>query len=455
MNDTECTTQLYLFQPQNRQSVEGRFDGGRLSSDAGSILVREVERGSRIIKRFAECFQDHRDPRFTVHPVEQLVGQRVYGLICGHEDVNDHEQLRQDPIFQVLVGKAEELLAGKSTLNRLELSTEAVTKYKKIVCDEKKVDQLLLDVFLESEPRRVRRKAARIILDFDATDVLLHGNQEGKFFHGYYGDYCYLPLYIFCGDHLLMARLRRSNIDASAGTVEELERIIPLIRKKYPNAEIVVRADSAFAREAIMSWCEENKVEYLFGIAKNERLNAEIAKELAEVEKLFCDTQKPVRLFKELSYRTLDSWSRSRRVIAKAEYLEKGPNPRFIVTSLSKKTADAVALYEEWYCKRGDMENRIKEQFSLFADRLSTETMRANQIRLYFSAVAYLLMTELRRKALTGTALEHAQISTIRDKLIKLAARVTVSVRRIYLSFASSFPYRQLFHVAYLRLAQT
>ena len=204
-----------------------------------------------------------------------------------------------------------------------------------------------------------------------------------------------------------------------------------------------------------MSWCEKNKVGYLFGIAKNERLNAEIAKELAEAEKLFCDTQKPVRLFKELSYRTLDSWSRSRRVIAKAEYLEKGPNPRFIVTSLSKKAADAVALYEEWYCKRGDMENRIKEQFSLFADRLSTETMRANQIRLYFSAVAYLLMTELRRKALTGTALEHAQISTIRDKLIKLAARVTVSVRRIYLSFASSFPYRQLFHVAYLRLAQT
>jgi hypothetical protein len=451
-NETECNGGSNKFQALKKRRVEGSFDGGKLTSDGGTILLREASLRTGLLGRFSSCFVDYRNALLITHTVEELVSQRVYGLCCGYEDLNDHEALRNDPLFSALVGKEEEVLAGKSTLNRMELTPKdasAGARYKKIVCDGEAVDKFLVDVFLENQPRKVKR----LILDLDATDLTLYGNQEGKFYHGYYGDYCYLPLYIFCEDHLLCARLRASNIDASKGSVQELERIIPQIRAKYPNVKIVLRGDSGFARDGIMSWCEENNVDFLFGMAKNERLLREIQEELAEAEKRFLDTGEASRVFKDFQYQTLDSWSCARRVVGKAEHLEKGSNPRFVVTSLSKKSVKAMALYEEWYCKRGDMENRIKEQLSLFADRMSTETMRANQIRLYFSGVAYLLMTHLRRKALKNTVLEKAQLDTIRLKLLKIGARVTLSVRRFYLSFASGYPFQELFRVALQQLA--
>ena len=454
MDNTECNEQLYLFQGLNSLRVEARFDGGPITSDGGSVLVREVAERTGIIRKFAECFTDYRDPRFISYTVEELVAQRVYGLVCGYEDLNDHESLREDPIFKVLVGR-ESFLAGKSTLNRLELTKPEITKYKRIVCHLEKVEQLFLDTFFESKSRENKRKQKEIILDFDATDLPLHGNQEGKFFHGYYENYCYLPLYVFSQDHLLGAKLRRSNIDASLGTEELLEKIVPQLKKKYPKARIIVRGDSGFARESIMAWCESNKVDYVLGLARNDRLIAEIATELEQAEQLFSNRREAVRIFKDFRYQTLNSWSHSRRVIGKAEYLEKGSNPRFVVTSLSRKAAASMELYEQWYCKRGDMENRIKEQLSLFADRMSTATIRANQIRLYCSAVAYLLLTHLRRVALHGTALAHAQIPTIRDRLIKIGARIKQSARRIYISFSSSFPGQRLFRLAYLQLLQT
>ena len=455
MNETQCKFETFKFQGLKSREVEGSFDGGPLTSDGGAILIREVSERTGILQGFGKCFEDHRDPRFRWYEVEELVSQRVLGLACGYEDLNDHDVLRGDPLFQLLVGRTKELVAGKSTLNRLELSTEEITKYKKIYCETTKVERFFVEVFLQSQSRRMRRKEKELIIDVDATDVLLHGQQEGRFFHGYYGDYCYLPLYMFCGDHLLVAKLRPSNIDASLGTVEELERIIPLIRAKYPRAKIIIRGDSGFAREEIMSWCEANGVKYLFGLARNTRLVGKIQGELEKAEGEFEKKQEAVRYFKEFRYRTRESWSRARRVIAKAEYLEKGANPRFVVTSLSRDVATAIKLYEEWYCKRGNMENRIKEQFSLFADRMSTATIRANQVRLYFSAVAYMLLTEFRRTALQGTELAKAQIHTIREKLIKIAARVRVTARRIYLSFASACPYQDIFRTAYCNLLHT
>jgi hypothetical protein len=451
MNCTQCNFETFEFQPENKRKVEARFDGGPLTSDGGAILVREVSKRTGILKSFSKCFTDYRDPRFCRYEVGHLVAQRVFGLVCGYEDLNDHDVLREDPLFGLLVGR-EEGLAGKSTLNRLELSSEEITKYKKIVCDTDKVAQIFVETFLQSQSRKTRRRQKELIIDVDATDILLHGQQEGRFFHGYYGNYCYLPLYMFCGDHLLVAKLRPSNIDASLGTEEELERIIPLIRKTYPRAKIVLRGDSGFAREAIMSWCETNGVEYLFGLARNERLTRRIQAKLNRAEKEFETHGRAIRYFKELRYRTLKSWSKARRVVAKAEYLEKGSNPRFVVTSLSRSVVCALELYEQWYCKRGDMENRIKEQFSLFADRMSTATMRANQIRLYFSSVAYMLLTELRRTALRGTELATAQIQTLREKLVKIGARVTVSVRRVSISFASGYPHQDIFRRAYLNL---
>jgi hypothetical protein len=387
--------------------------------------------------------------------LKELIAQRIFALACGYEDLNDHDFLRNDPLLGALIGKSdEELIASKSTLNRLELTEVGATRetrYKKIFCDTEAVRRLFVEFFLDDQPRKLRQ----IIIDLDATDFPLYGTQEGRFFHGYYNEYCYLPLYIVCGDHLLAAELRPSNIDASAGTVEQLERIIPIIRSRYPGVRIILRGDSAFARESIMAWCESHGVDYLFGLAKNERLLAKIGPELKHAEQCFTDTQTPSRCFKEFLHCTLDSWSRYRRVIAKAEHLEKGPNPRFIVTSLSRNAAKAMRLYEKWYCLRGDMENRIKEQLSLFADRVSTHTMRANQIRLFFSSVAYILVAHLRRVALKNTSLERAQVDTIRLRLFKIGARVIRSVRRFVVSFASGYPWREIFQTAYWRIIQT
>ena len=461
---TECNQESFRFHPLAAREVRGRFDGGAITSDAGGLLLREVEKRTGIIRQLAACFTDHRDPARLEHPVEELVAQRVYGLALGYEDLNDHDELRRDPLLALLAEKGDLMgeerkrerdrgnaLAGKSTLNRLELTGAEVSeaeRYKKIALEEAAVERMLVDVFLQAhgEP------PPEIILDLDATDDPLHGEQEGRFFHGYYGHYCYLPLYIFCGEHLLAARLRPSNIDPAAGSQEELEGIVKQIRQAWPDVKITLRGDSGFCREELMAWCETHDVHYVLGLAKNERLKAEIAGELEQAAEQYHHTGQAARVFKEFSYQTRESWSRARRVIAKAEYLEKGANPRFVVTSLSPAAWAARALYEDLYCARGEMENRIKEQLMLFADRTSTAFLRSNQIRLYFSAAAYLLMQALRRLGLRGTELAQAQCATIRLKLLKIGALIRVTVRRVWLSLAEGYAYARLFAQVYAQL---
>ncbi len=461
---THCNQESLQFHPLGGREVRGRFDGGAITSDAGGLLLREVEKRTGIIAQFAACFRDHRDPERIEHPVEELVAQRVYALALGYEDLNDHDQLRRDPLLAVLAEKRDpsgesrarerdqgKALAGKSTLNRLELTGEVVSeeeRYKKIAMDQEAVDRMLVEVFLQAH----REAPQEIVLDLDATDDPVHGNQEGRFFHGYYGHYCYLPLYIFCGEHLLSARLRPSNLDASAGSREELERIVAQIRQRWPDVQITIRGDSGFCREELMVWCEQHQVDYVLGLAKNERLKAEIAPELQQAAAAYAATGQAARVFKEFTYQTRESWSRARRVIAKAEHLEKGANPRFVVTSLSGEDWEARRLYEELYCARGEMENRIKEQLSLFADRTSTAWLRSNQVRLYFSSVAYLLMEALRRLGLEGTELARAQCGTIRLKLLKIGALIRVTVRKIWVSLAGGYAYVEVWARIWSRL---
>jgi len=461
---TECNQESFEFHPLNQRQVVGRFDGGAITTDAGGLLLREVEKRTGIIARFAACFRDHRAAGQVEHTVRELVAQRVYGLALGYEDLNDHDELRRDPLLAVLAEKPDPTggsrarrrdrgtaLAGKSTLNRLELTAAVVEdeeRYKRISLDLEAVDRLLVKVFLDAyaEP------PTEIVLDLDSTDDPLHGRQEGRFFHGYYGHYCYLPLYIFAGDHLLGARLRPSNIDASAGCVEEVARIVAQIRQSWPEVGITLRGDSGFCREELMGWCEENRVDYVLGLAKNDRLKAEIVGEQEQAAEQYRQTGLAARVFKEFRYQTRESWSRPRRVVAKAEHLEKGANPRFVVTSLGAQRWEARELYEDLYCARGEMENRIKEQLMLFADRTSTAWLRSNQIRLYFSSMAYVLMEALRRLGLKQTELAQAQCSTIRLKLLKIGALVRITVRRVWVSMAEGYPYAELFGQAWAQL---
>jgi len=462
---TQCTQETFDFQALGRREVVARFDGGPITSDAGGLLLREVEQHTGIIRQLARCFTDHRDEELTEHSVEELLRQRIFGLALGYEDLNDHDQLRHDPLLATLVGKQDptggdrlrkrdrgKALAGRNTLNRLELTprgADAGSRYKKIVANQSQIESLFVDVFLQLHPTPPKR----IVLDLDATDDPLHGDQLGKFFHGYYKSYCYLPLYIFCGDHLLCAKLRPADIDGAAGSVKQLARIVEQIRRQWPDVQIVIRGDSGFCRENIMAWCEANGVDYLLGLAKNERLRWEIDLELALAEAEFQATGKPARRFKDFRYQTRESWSRERRVVGKAEYLAKGANPRFVVTSLSSEAFDARTLYEDEYCARGEMENRIKEQqLYLFADRTSAHTMRANQLRLWFSSVAYTLLQVIRQFGLQGTKLARARCDTIRLKLLKIGASVRVTVRRVWLSMAESCPYRGLFARVYANL---
>ena len=451
---TECNQFVFGFHPLKHREIRAQFDGGAITTEGGGLLLREVEKRIGIVRQLAACFRDYRNPDLIEHSVEELVAQRVYGLALGYEDLNDHEELRKDPLLAVLVEKSDlvgEVLAGKSTLNRLELTPATATakaRYKKIVADHAAVDRLFVDVFLAAH----RQAPQQIILDLDATDDPLHGNQEGRFFHGYYGHYCYLPLYIFCGEFLLGARLRPSNIDASAGSVEELKRIVKQIRAVWPEVRILVRADSGFCREELMAWCEAEGVDYLLGLAKNERLKAQIKKESQQAKQQYQETGHAARIFKEFYYKTHKSWSQQRRVVAKAEHLEKGENPRFVVTSLRTEEWPASALYEELYCARGDMENRIKEQLMLFADRTSTAYLRSNQLRLYFSSVAYVLLQMLRHLGLQGTELAKAQCTTIRLKLLKIGALIRISVRKVWISLAGGYPYVELFRQVHEKL---
>jgi len=451
---TECTQSSFEFQAHFSRQVVVRFDGGTMTSDGGAVLLRETDRRLNLLPRLAGCFEDRRQPWLISHTVQEMVAQRVYALALGYEDLTDHDQLREDPLLEVLSGKqrvGEEPLAGKSTLNRLELGGQVPSRYKKIHYREEAIDELLTKVFLEAHAE----VPEQIVLDLDTTDLPLHGHQEGRFFHGYYDSYCYLPLYIFSGEHLLCARLRTADQDAAAGSQDEVERIVRQIRAVWPAVRIIVRADSGFCREELMQWCEDSAVHYVFGFARNQRLRQIIEPQMREAARLQQQTGKPARVFTEFSYRTTTgSWSRARRVVAKAEQLEGKENPRFVVTNLSADPWPAQQLYEELYCERGEMENRIKEQLSLFAGRVSAETLRANQLRVYFAAMAYVLMHGLRRLGLKGTELERAQATTIRLRLLKIGAQIRITARKVWLSMASSYPLQWLFGQVHQNLRQ-
>ena len=453
---THCISEQIEFEGLDGRKVVAAFDGGAITSDAGALLLRHTDKAIGLFDRIAACFVDSRNPALTVHSARTLVAQRISATALGYEDVDDHDTLRHDPVLALL---SESLtpkrsdcapLAGKSTLNRLEHApVGAPTRYHRIGHDKDAIEGLFVDLFLEAHDKPPRE----IVLDLDATDDPLHGHQEGRFFHGYYKCYCYLPLYIFCGRHLLAAKLRRSNIDASMGSEEEVERIVKQIRRSWPKVRVILRADSGFARDGLMDWCETNKVDYIFGLARNKRLEKKIASALEEACLASRNSGEPARMFRDFLWSTKDSWSRRRRVIGKAEWTLKGSNPRFIVTSLKPKDGKARDLYEDLYCARGDMENRIKEQqLCLFADRTSCHAWYANQFRLLLSSLAYILVEGIRRLALHGTELARAQSSTIRLKLFKIGAVITRNTRKIRFLMSSNYPYQDLFRKVAQRL---
>ena len=431
-----------------------RCDGGTISSDGGAFLLRQTKRSLNLLPRLAACFLDGRNQNQVDHSILEMLSQRVYGLALGYEDLDDHEQLRHDPVFGVLAGREEleQPLAGKSTLNRLELGAGEPDRYKKITFWKEAVDSLLVKILIES----YEKAPEQIVLDIDTTDLPLHGRQEGRFFHGYYDNYCYLPLYIFCGEHVLCAHLREADHDAAFGSLAEIERIVAQLRTVWPEVTIILRGDSGFCRNELMSWCESRRVDFVFGMARNQRLRKIIGAEMHAATQQWNQTGKPARVCGEFEYRTKKTkkggWDRERRVVAKAEHIDGKENPRFVVTSLTSEEWTAQALYEEIYCARGDMENRIKEQFSLFADRVSAETMRANQMRLYLSAAAYVLVSGLRRLGLKATELAQAQVSTIRTKLLKIGARIRVTVRKVWVSMASAYPWKGLYQQVWTNL---
>ena len=462
---TECNRERMEFQGGSRRLVQAGFDGGHISSEGGALLLRELDLRQDLTRRFAGCFTDHRDRDLIEHTVLELVRQRGYGLALGYEDLNDHDDLARDPLLALALGKRDpegtdrrrerdhgRPLASSRTLNRLELTPRELdpgNRYWKIVHDAQAIEELFVTFYLESQAE----PPEEVILDFDATDDPLHGEQEGRFFHGYYGHYCYLPLYVFAGEHLLAAKLRTSNRDASDGATEVLARLVQRIRQRWPETRIIVRADSGFARDELMSWCEAHGVYYVLGLAKNVRLLKKIGVELAQAKELYDQTGRASRLFTHFHYRTHKSWSCTRRVIAKAEHLAKGANPRFIVTHLPEDYADPRTLYEKVYCHRGEMENRIKEQqLDLFADRTSTSKMRSNQLRLWFSSLAYVLLSALRRVALATTRMAKATCGSIRLRLLKIGARIKLSVRRFIVHLASACPYQDVFVQAWRNL---
>jgi hypothetical protein len=461
---TQCIPTPFDFQPLAQREVLAGFHGGKITSDAGGLLLREVEAKFGFIAQFARCFSDHRAPQRTEHSLTELLKQRIFGLCLGYEDLNDHDQLRHDPLLAVLVGKKDPLgsqrsgrdqgkaLAGKSTLNRLELTpvrANADSRYKKIVAHLDAMQQFLVQVFVQ----QYVVPPTRLILDVDTTDLQLHGHQLGRFFHGYYDEHCYLPLYIFCGDHPLLALLRPSSLDEPIGLLKHLKRIVATLRQTWPEVSIVVRGDGGFCREHLMRWCEENQVDFLFGLAKNARLKRILGAEMRQAKLQFEATKEPARVFKDFTYQTQKSWSRSRRVVGKAEHLAKGENPRFVVTSLPADRYEACTLYEQEYCGRGDMENRIKEKkLFLFADRVSCQTMRANQVRLCLATVAYVLMRALRQYGLKETELAQAQCDTMRVKLLKIGAVIQVSVRRVVVALSEACPFQAIFQKAWTNL---
>jgi Transposase DDE domain group 1 len=457
---THCIQDSFNFGTVEGRAVVADFGGGTITSNAGALLLAKVDAAVGVIGRFAACFRDRRNAGLIEHTTRTMVGQRVIGIALGHEDLVDHDELRHDPLMAAIMGKLTPRrkecapLAGKSTLSRLEHAPEegpghAPPRYHKISHDGAAIERTFVDIALGSQAKPPKV----MVIDLDATDQPLHGHQEGRFFHGYYDCYCYLPLFVFWGRHLLAAKLRPANIDAAAGSVEEVARIVDQTRARWPRTTIVIRADSGFCRDDLMSWCEANDVHFVLGLARNGRLVAEIASELAEAEAAHLATGRAARVFKDLMWSTLDSWRVERRVIAKAEWTHGEANPRFIVTSLPADVVDGARLYEKVYCQRGEMENRIKEcQLDLLAGRMPTATLRANQLRLWFAGMAYALMCALRRIALAGTELSRATCGTIRLKLLKIGAQVIVSVRRVRVAIATACPSRAIFAHAHARL---
>lgn len=487
-NKNDCILEQFIFEQVNSCPVVVNFKSEPVTSDAGLTLIAELDRKREITSRLARCFKDYREPNKILHPVHSLIAQRIYGLIMGYEDINDHENLRHDPIFALCVGKVvnssqESMkLAGKSTLNRLEHCPENVSsrwdsRYHRIEHDTSAIETLLVELFLESYQKPPRQ----IILDLDVTDDLVHGNQEETFFNPYYRGYCYAPLYIFCGKHLLAAKLRASNVDPAFGGIEELQRVIKIIRSRWQNVEIIIRGDSAYSRENIMAWCEsETEIDYVFGLAPNNRLiqatksikyraSQEYAAKINPIVQFFetlfppsPDLKNDAAAFVDnsiwycsLDYQTLDSWSRNRRVVAKVEYSYEEVDTRFVVTSLPVNKIPPGRLYTQKYCPRGNMENCLKEQkLGLKSDRTSTHTFAGNQLRLWLASIAYVLMNALREQCLAKTELKNATVETIRTKLLKLGAVITISKRRVLIAISNACPYQEIFATVYQCLSR-
>ncbi len=447
---THCNQAEMDFGSSGARKFVGAFDGGSITSNGGVVLLAAADKTVGLSERLAGCFRDHRNASLVTHETVDLLRQRIFGLGLGYEDLIDHDALRFDPALMAALDKPEDALAGKSTLNRLEHAGKiGHDRHHKLDHDTAAIERLFVDLFMEAH----REPPIRIVLDLDATDDRLFGLQEGRHYHGYYDCYCYLPLYIFCGRHLLAAKLRSSSVDGAHGACAEVARIVAQIRERWPNVSIVIRADSGFCRDELMTWCEENGVKYVLGLAGNSRLHKRIARQSRQAKLKSKRTGKPARVFADFEYRTRDSWSAKRRVIGKAEWTQGEANPRFIVTNVDPAFGAANFLYEHVYCQRGEMENRIKEcQADLFADRTPAPTMRANQLRLWLSSFAYVLMCAVRRIGLAGTVFERATCGTIRLQLLKIGALVTVSVRRVKLAFASACPARDVFILAQRRL---
>ncbi len=473
------------FGKLKKRQVIANFAGGRITSDAGIMLMAELDKKLKITARFAECFQDNRHLSYVDYSVHNLLAQRVYALILGYEDVNDHDKLRHDPALAIALEKLNFIesnkagLAGKSTLNRLEYCPETIinqakSRYHKIEPLPQEIENFFVELFLET----YKKPPKRIILDLDVTDDQVHGNQEGAFFNKYYGGVCYAPLYIFCGHHLLVAKLRSSNVDPAEGALEQLQRTIEIIREKWKETQIIVRGDSAYAREEIMKFCEQQAgVDYVLAMATNSQLKLRASDTIEKAKRDYEQRLEPVTelmetlfskdedleevpklvpnstWFRSLCYQTEKSWSRQRRVVTKVCYGSEGLKIRHVVTSLSASKISPSKLYTDEYCPRGEMENRIKEQqLDLFADRTSTQTFESNQLRLWLSSMAYVLMQAFRQHCLAKTSLAKATVGTIRLNLLKLGARITVSVRRILIAIASSCPYQDILALAYSRI---
>ena len=451
---TKCSTQGVLFPGVAGRDAVVQFNAGDVTSNGGALMLERADRRIGLMSRFAACFRDHRDPDRIDHTARHLVSQRVFGLCLGYEDVSDHDAVGKDPLFAATCGKKEGDLAGHATLSRLEMTrrgASAATRYAKIEMVQERVDDLLADVFMEANGAA---DPGLIVLDVDNSDVPLHGAQEGRFFHGYYDEYCYLPLYVFAGDHILLARLQTADGDPARDVVAELKKIVARIKRKWPRAKILVRGDSGFCREELMAWCEAAGHFYVLGLARNARLEENVADALDEAKSLFEKSGAPERVFRDFDWTTRESWSKERRVVAKAEHLVGGKsNPRFVVTNLPRRSWAAKRLYEDLYCARGEAENRIKEQqLGLFGTRLSTPTLQGNAVRMAMSAMAYVLTCALRRLGLAGTEMENAQADTIRLRLLRIGALVHITARKIWVSMSASWPWRDLFESCAARL---